>query len=849
MSSRCDIRPLLADVDGTLVTRDKMPLPAASVSGTSTPDLRDRISEPLGHAPGHPGIAPTWTSSAKDMVGCTLGPSRVWFTLGFGIVNEVYYPRVDTPQIRDLGFIVGDGRGFWVEVKRLENYSLRLLAPATPACEIVHAHERFILTLRIALDPDRDVLAVEVQLIGHAELKPYVLIAPRLGTSGQDNTAEIRRYGTRRVLAAEQGPFGLALAAVDDAQQDAFGPASAGYVGESDGWQDFHRNGALTWQYASAGPGNVALIGALPRKAALALGFGSSMQAAATLAVSSLMQPFDNILERQIEAWRPWHLRCKERLQPDESIELANQFVLSSMVLRTHRDKTYPGTMVASLSVPWGNSRDDRGGYHLVWPRDLVQCATALLALGAEQEARNTLRYLIATQKQDGSWYQNQWLGGTPYWKGLQLDETAFPVLLAASMAEREALDGIAVTDLILRALCFIATTGPSSPQDRWEENAGINTFTLSVCIAALVAGAPFLPQPAKDFALMLADFWNAQVESWTAVRGTPLARRLGVESYYIRVAPPDVLRDPASLQSILYIQNRSRTEGVPADEEISIDFLQLVRFGLRGANDPRIRDSITVVDALLKTDTPNGPAWHRYNGDGYGEHDDGRPFDGTGRGRAWPLLTGERGHYELVAGNDPSPYLKAMAAMTSPGGMMPEQVWDSTALPERRLFPGRPTGSAMPLAWAHAEFIKLMISRHLGYPFDRPAAVWARYGGRCPEAKRAIWCFHAPIGRIKHGMALIIALPRTARIHWGTNGWQNVADGETQDTGLGLHGFEVGAAALSRARCIDFTFQWRDTQDWVRKDFHVAIDRGNQEEPDRHSARTESLARVEGGR
>jgi glucoamylase len=252
--------------------------------GDATCDLS---GEPKGHAPGGPGIAPTWTSSAKDLVGCALGPSRVWFTLGFGIVNEVYYPCLDTPQIRDLGFIVADGLGFWVEVKRLENYTVRLLAPGTPAVGIVHTHERFTLTLRVTPDPDRDVLVVEVNLAGDAVLRPYVLLAPRLGTAGRDNTAAIQRHGARRVLAAEQGPFGLALAAVADDQKDAFGPASAGYVGESDGWQDFHRNGALTWQYADAGPGNVALIGALPRKAVLGLGFGSSIQAAATLALAS----------------------------------------------------------------------------------------------------------------------------------------------------------------------------------------------------------------------------------------------------------------------------------------------------------------------------------------------------------------------------------------------------------------------------------------------------------------------------------------------------------------------------------------------------------------------------------
>jgi glucoamylase len=782
--------------------------------------------KPDGHAPGHPGIAPTWTSSAKDMVGCTLGSSRVWFTLGFGIVNEVYYPCVDTPQVRDLGFIVADGSGFWVEVKRLENYTVRLLSLGTPAVEIVHKHDRFELTLRVTPNPDLDVLALQVSLTGEADLTPYVLLAPHLGATGYDNFAEISEYAGRRVLAAEQGPFGLALAAVDGTEQDAFGAASVGYVGQSDGWQDFHRNGALTWSYGTAGPGNVALVAALPRNVVLALGFGSSKQAAATLAISGLMQPFDNLLKRQTEAWRQWHFRRNERsmLRSDESDELADQLVLSSMVLRTHRDKTYPGTMVASLSVPWGNSSNGRAGYHLVWPRDLVQCAQALLALGAEHEARNTLRYLIATQNRDGSWGQNQWLGGTPYWQGLQLDEVGFPVLLAAALAERDALDGIEISDMIRRALSFLACTGPSSPQDRWEENPGIGPYTLAVCIAALVAGAEFLTEPARSFALGLADFWNANLERWMVVHDTPLAKRLGIAGYYIRVAPPDVLRNEQSVQEALQIKNRSDGGLVPADEEVSIDFLQLVRFGLRGADDPTIRDSIAVIDALLKVDTPNGPAWHRYNGDGYGEHEDGSAFDGSGRGRAWPLLTGERGHCELVAGRDPQLYLRAMAAMTGPGGLIPEQVWDTAAISLKRLYPGCPTGSAMPLAWAHAEFIKLMVSSRLGYPFDRPAALWKRYGGLRPKDKNAIWCQHAPIERIAAGLDLVIAVLAPARIHWGVDGWQNVADACTRDTALGLHILDIHAASIGRSRAIDFTFQWLDSELWVGEDFRIVV-------------------------
>jgi glucoamylase len=778
-------------------------------------------------APGHPGISPTWTSSAKDIVGCAFGQSRIWFTLGFGIINEVYYPRVDTPQIRDLGFIVGDGKGFWVEVKRLENYSLRLLGPGSPVIEVVHKHKRFQLTIRIAPDPDRDVLAIALSLTGEDGLLPYVLIAPRLGATGQDNTAEISPFSGRLILGAQQGPFGLALAAVDVADRDAIGQASVGYVGHSDGWQDFYRNGTLTWQYTDAGPGNVAMIASLPRQATLALGFDTSIQAAATLAISTLAQPFEHMLDRQLESWRRWHAAREKRtmLHLEDAGKLAEQFRTSLMVLRAHCDKTHIGAMVASLSVPWGNSRDDRGGYHLVWPRDLVQCATALLAVGAEQEARNTLRYLIATQNEDGSWNQNQWLGGTPYWRGIQLDQVAAPVLLAVALAERDALQDIAVSDMIFSALSFIAQTGPFSPQDRWEESPGLNAYTLATCIAALVAGSEFLPATDRKFALMLADFWNANLENWMQVADTRLSQEIGVDNYCIHVAPAEVLNDRNSLKNLLKLRNQHISRETPSDEEVSNDFLQLVRFGMREAHDPWIANSVRVADALLKVETPYGPAWHRYNGDGYGEHDDGRPFDGWGRGRAWPLLTGERGHYELLAGNDPLPYLEAMAAMAGPGGMIPEQVWDTAPIPEFRLFCGRPTGSAMPLAWAHAEFLKLIVSRQLGHPVDRPSAVWNRYEGRKPNAKFAVWCQHAPIGKITRGQSLVIATNRPARIHWGLDGWQDIKDDETHEAGFGLHIVSIASDVIGRATRFDFTIQWHKDLSWIGEDFQIAID------------------------
>jgi glucoamylase len=776
-------------------------------------------------APGGPGLPPTWCSSAKEIVGCALGSSRLWFTIGGGIINEVYYPRIDIPQIRDLGFIVADGAGFWVEVKRMWRHVMELAAPGVPAARIVHRHERFELTLRVAPCEHRDVLLIEVSLSGDAALKPYALLAPHLGATGNNNQATVCAYRGRRVLWAEQGPFAVALAAADAQQRDAWGRASAGFVGNSDGWQDFARNGALSWEYDSAGPGNVALIGELPRQAVLALGFGISPESAATLAYTALSEPFAAMWERQLLSWTRWHggRAVEEELVAGLPLECAAQVRISTMVLRAHQDKTYPGAMVASLSVPWGNTREERAGYHLVWPRDLVESAGALLALGAAREARNTLRYLLATQHQDGHWYQNQWLGGKGYWRGQQLDETAFPVLLAVALDERQALAGTEVSDMIQRALSFVVRQGPVSEQDRWEEDAGLNTFTLAVCIAALVAGAAYLPADGRELALAFADYWNARLEDWTAVRDTPLARAQQVPGYYVRVAPAQVLAADGGFPDLVVpIRNQQEDPRLPASAQVSLDFLQLVRFGLRSAQDPLITASVTVADALLKVDTPSGPCWYRYNGDGYGEHDDGGAFDGTGRGRPWPLLTGERGHYELARGRDPLPLLIAMTRMASSGGMLPEQIWDAAPIPARGLEPGRPTGAAMPLVWAHAEYLKLVASRALRRPFDRPQSVWQRYRGERPSLTHVLWCEQAQITQLPEGCTLTIALREAGVIRWGLDGWQDVREQSTSANSLGLHLLAIDAPRLRAGRTIDFTF--RKAAQWVGRDFHLQV-------------------------
>lgn len=741
-------------------------------------------------APGAPGMLSNWCGGAKQMVGTSLGPARVWFTIGRGILNEIYYPRIDIAQVRDLGFIIADDQGFWQEVKQLKDCRIESAEVGIPAVTIIHRHPRFTFTQRIVPEPNRDAILIEISLEGDDDLHPYILLAPHLGGTGNNNQAEVGRYRGRRVLWAEQGPFGLALAAVDAGQQDVLGACSAGYSGSSDGWQEFSRNGRLLNRYRQAGPGNIALTGSLPRQAVIAVGFGSSRESAATLAVSALLQPFDLIWQQQIEHWRSWHDHCRLP-HPQAGVKipqaLADQVKVSAMVLRVHHDQTFRGALVASLSVPWGETSEERPGYHLVWPRDLVECAGALLALGSEIEAREILRYLMATQREDGSWYQNQWLGSKPYWTGIQLDQVAFPVLLAGTLADQNALDGIEVGSMVRQALGFIAANGPLSPQDRWEENSGVNTFTMAVCIAALVSGARFLPAAEEAFVLELADYWNVQLDAWTAVRATAFAQRHGVDGYYLRIMPSAALTDTSVLMRALPVKNRRIDPDLSPNEQIGVDFLQLVRYGLRDPDDPLVCDTLKLVDKLLRVDLPQGPCWYRYTGDGYGEHADGRSYDGTGRGRLWPLLTGERGHYELTRGADALPFLQAMAAMAGEGGMLPEQVWDSEDIPEFGLKRGRATGSAMPLAWAHAEFIKLACSIIEGRPVDRPEPLWARYQGKRPQAGVWYWLPQVPLKTLPANVRLGFCLPQPATIIWrcDTGSEQSVA---TTAVALGVH-------------------------------------------------------------
>ncbi|MDA8389186.1 MAG: glycoside hydrolase family 15 protein [Gammaproteobacteria bacterium] len=775
--------------------------------------------------PNEPGSTATWSTAAKDGVGCGLSSSRLWFTLAEGIVTEVYYPRIDIPQLKDLGFLIADNEGFWVEIRRLGHYRVVWQDTCVPAFTITHHHERFTFILQICTDPCRDVLLIHYSLIGDPSLFVHVLAAPRLGEDAAHMRAQTAEWNGRQVLWAEQGPFGMALAVRTDDDRCVFAARSVGVVGESDLWQDFARHGSMTWNHTDAGPAEVTLGARLAHPAGtLALGLGTSKETAATLAYATLHEGFPRVLSQYVAGWQAWHRTLRvPPLVENLPVSVTHLFHRSATIIKVHIDHTVPGAMVASLSVPWGESSNSRAGYHLVWPRDLVESAGALVALGALDEARQVLVYLMATQQSDGHWLQNQWLGGKPFWQGVQLDETGFPVILAGLLEDHGALQGMSVIDMVRRALTFLLREGPVTPQDRWEEDAGINTFTMAIMIAALTEGARFLPEKERRCALLVADYWNSHLENWTCVHNTTLSQALRIPCYYVRIAPANTLCGEDIREQPLPIKNHRYHAAPGAGEQIAVDFLQLCRYGLRQPDDPAVRSSLYAADALLKVETPSGPVWHRYNGDGYGEHHDGRPFDGSGHGRGWPLLTGERGHYALLAGEDPLPYLETLSRMVGRGGLLPEQVWDAAAINARHLHPGRPTGSAMPLVWAHAELIKLTLSIAAGRIVDMPTQTQARYRGTRATVDYVIWQYPNPVLEIPAGLDLYLLLPRPATVHIGFDGWLDPTDVQSEDHGL-AHLVHLPQSHLYRARLLDFTLLWHDTGQWEGRDWHLRI-------------------------
>ncbi|HLI10420.1 MAG TPA: glucan 1,4-alpha-glucosidase [Alphaproteobacteria bacterium] len=790
------------------------------------------------HAPGWPGIPARWTSSAKSGVGTALGgESRVWFTLSHGILNECYYPRIDEACTRDFGLIVTDGHGFFSEEKRDCRSTIGPVADGVPAFLISSSCERYRIEKLVLSDPHRDVvlqrIAFHPRIGALADYRLYALLAPHLVNRGTGNSAWIDEFKGEPMLFAAGSGSALAVACTAP-----FLARSAGFVGVSDGWQDLVRHFELRWRYDHARDGNVALTGEIDLAACdgrfcLALGFGRRAEEAAHRARASLGDGIEQALADYTAGWRAWQeglLRLDTQRQPGPH----NTYRVGTAVLRSHEAGSFAGGYIASLSVPWGFAKgdEDLGGYHLVWPRDLVETAGGLLAAGARREARQVINYLATIQEADGHWPQNCWLDGRPYWGGIQMDECAFPILLV-DLARREgALSDTALPGLwpmVARAAGYIVRNGPVTGQDRWEEDGGYSPFTLAVEIAALLAAAELCEKLGgigrAAYLRETADLWNSQIERWIYARDTALAKKLGIAGYYVRIAPPETADGASPLEGFVPIKNRPPADSSqPAALLVSPDALALVRFGLRAPDDPRILDTIRAIDAMLRVELATGPCWHRYNGDGYGEHADGGPFDGTGTGRLWPLLTGERAHYELAAGNrgKAETLLAAFESFASDGSLLPEQIWDGPDIPERELFRGRPSGSAMPLVWAHAEHIKLLRSLADGRVFDAPPQPLQRYVKDGVGSRHAVWRFNHKCRQLPAGKVLRVELPATAVIHWSADGWRTTHDAPTEDSGFGIHFADLDTARLREGEAVVFTIYWPAERRWEGVDYRL---------------------------
>jgi glucoamylase len=766
--------------------------------------------------------------------------SRVWFTVSHGILNEVYFPRVDMACTRDLGLMVTDGSGFFSEEKRHCSFEFAPFEPGVPAYRLTNTElgGRYRIEKEVFSDPHRNVVLQKVRFVPTPGKltggRLYALLAPHLGNVGSNNNGWVGDYKGVPMLFAESSS-GLALAFACSVPWKRM---SVGFAGYSDGWQDLSQNFQLTNIYQRAENGNVALTGEIDLAASggecvLALGFGNIWAEAGEQVRACLLDDYAALSHDYVAQWKGWQKTLLPLDRPGEH----DLYRASSAILRVHESKDFSGGVIASLSIPWGFNKgdEDLGGYHLVWPRDLVETASGFLAAGATGDALRVLHYLKVTQEADGRWPQNMWLDGRPYWNGLQMDEAGFPILLV-DLLRRVAPN--AVPDLkhwwpmVKLAASFVACNGPVTQQDRWEEDAGYSPFTLAVEVASLLAAADIAESVGEPgiapYLRDLADTWNEGIERWTYSTDGGLAKQIGVDGYYVRIAPPETDCAASPTEGFVPIKNRPPGEGEQtASHVISPDALALVRFGLRAPDDPRILNTIKVIDALLRVKLPQGFCWYRYNDDGYGEHADGSPFDGSGIGRLWPLLAGERAHYELAAGNasGAQELLRVMELSTNGSRLLPEQAWDSPDIPERELFLGKPTGSACPLVWAHSEYIKLVRSLKDGKIFDQAPQTVKRYR---VEQRRSVyweWRFNNKCRSMPSGKDLRLAVMAPATVHWSNDGWKTANNTTTRDTGTGMFVADLPTSGLNAGQSIIFTFFWPQAQHWEGTDFSVTIE------------------------
>ena len=791
-----------------------------------------------GQAPGAPGAPSVWSYAGKQGIGTSYekyvdngyqdgGPtntiSKVWFSLDQGIVTETAYGDIDRAQIKDLQFLV-TGKDFFDEEKVATDSTVDYLdtdssgRPLSPAYRLVNKDKegKYTIEKHVFTDPDRQTLFTRVIFTANENnITPYILVNPHMGNIGNDDVA----FVSGDSLNARNGADNAYLSIKSNLN---FEKTSAGYVGSSDGYTDLDDNGVMDWTYDYTDQnqlGNVAMMAQLPtlnagetRTFDLVVGFGGSYEAATAQADDSLNECYDSLLAKyngtgSAVGWEDY-LASLSNLPAmiAQTGDNGKQLYASAFVLKTMEDKNNAGALIASLSVPWGETFPANSfatGYRAVWPRDFYQVAMAFLALGDIETPLVAFEYLPKVQVTSSTpgnsgatgWFlQKTHVDGDLEWVGVQLDQAAMPIMLGWKLWQAGILSDSQISDfywnkdtrensLLKNAAEFLANGGlvnikypndsnensnifdiqsPLTQQERWEEQKGYSPSTTAAVITGLVTAADIAQNAASDpgaaaFYYRKADEFENRVDNLmftTIGPGTPCNNP---GQYFLRITPD---KYPNNGSSICDPNNLSCN-----NESNILDggFLELVRYGVREGDDADIAATICALDNIAVSDDPRRvrydftfdgkqyPGFRRYSYDGYGEQtNDGSNFRDVDenlkkqrRGRVWPFFTGERGHYELAKARATNggtisdsevarlrdTYVRAMEYFANDSFMLSEQVWDVVGSNATHNYEvGEGTNSATPLAWTHAEYVKLVKSLTDKNIWDSYEIVKAKY-------------------------------------------------------------------------------------------------------------------------
>jgi glucoamylase len=709
----------------------------------------------------------------KDCLGTARNTSsKVWYTVAGGVLSDVYYPTIDNTNVETLQYVVTDGSTFTDLQTRDMTYSVDALPDSGGmACQVTATAKsgKYRIETQYATDPDRNTVLMRMKLSpANAGYRLYVRFDPTVngnggggpGNGGADSATVdtstghpvLVSYDTVTATNAANRDYAQPVyAAVDGALDE----ATSGLVGEpSDGLEQLDASHAITDPSPDASNGNVvqtAHVSLTDGTGVLALGFGATQGEAVAAAEGSLGPSFEKTLAAYRKGWKDYDKGLeKPRTEKLPGIggkdhkQLEDEYYLSANVIKASEDKTFPGAIVASLASPWGQavSAGDPastyfGSYREVFARDLYEAWTGLVAAGDLATARAATLFLFERQQlPDGSMPRNSLVNGkvAPDSFGTQLDETAYPILMADQLG---LTDAALYANHVKPAANFIAAHGPSFGVERWEEQSGYSPSTIAAEIAGLVAAADLAKAngdtASADVWLGIADDWQRSVKGWTVTTNGPLATR-----YFIRLSKTG---DPNAA-----ISYNVGNGGPTLDQRSVIDagFLELVRLGALSAKDPDVLASLPVVDGTIRATTPSGPGWHRYNDDGYGDRSgDGRPWapSGRGTGHLWPALSAERGEQELATGNasTAASLLQSMSRFASGVGLIPEQDWElppvapspygtDPTIASIGFVPGGPAGSAAPLTWSAASYVRLAADLAAGKNVVLPKNTYARY-------------------------------------------------------------------------------------------------------------------------